>query len=434
MNKQKWIFIDGVYYPTVESELYDCPGMGIFQVVVQKTPHGQRVGLLKLADKFELPSKVYDLGTKDVEDRIIKTWESDTFKKTGKNLGIIYNGEKGAGKTVGAKILCNRLNLPVIIVPTNDDCLLEFLQALNFDCCIFIDEAEKIFKGQNDEGQLLLKLIDGVFSTRRKLYILTTNTLTLDRNLISRPGRIRYIKEFAGMTPKAIEEMIYDKLEDPTKADIIRKFIKNKVCCATMDIVENIITEVNIHGDLPENKLLNIDTSKNTVTLLELSIYNKKYKDLSESDLRKIKADIENTIKQPISYLFDNAADGLSYTTVESFAKHTNFVLTEDIERCIELIRNKRGEIMTLQDLLAFSICKTLNLDYNKWIADNIDFCINMNDRDFFGDKMYPGLVDSYCSVRVDEIYDDNMIKLTSTSDKNSVFFGYLSSDNNCEE
>lgn len=103
--------------------------------------------------------------------------------------------------------------------------MVSFIQQLDFECIVLIDEAEKTFKrGESDE--VLLKLIDGVYNRSRKLYILTTNTLNVNENLLGRPGRIRYIKQFGNLSEKAINEYLDDNLKIPEEREnILQKSI-----------------------------------------------------------------------------------------------------------------------------------------------------------------------------------------------------------------
>lgn len=165
--------------------------------------------------------------------RIIKTWSSELFIKSNKNLGVIFNGLKGTGKTIAAKLLSNRMGLPVIVISKPIKGMLEFIQSLCFECIILIDEAEKTFK---EEQEVLLKMIDGVYNSKRKLYLLTTNKLTVDENLLGRPGRIRYIKEFGNLSTKAVNEVIDDNLSDPAlKIDILK--LVDTLEISTIDIL-----------------------------------------------------------------------------------------------------------------------------------------------------------------------------------------------------
>ena len=108
-------------------------------------------------------------------------------------------------------LLCNAIGIPVVAIQSNCKGLLPFIQSLNFECVVFIDEAEKNFP-KGEEGDVLLRLIDGAFNVRRRLYILTTNQMTLNDNLLGRPGRIRYRFEFSNLLPQAIEEYLDDNL------------------------------------------------------------------------------------------------------------------------------------------------------------------------------------------------------------------------------
>ena len=253
MEKQKWINNGGVYFPIPGySTIYSSPGTGVFQIVVD--PDTRRLGLGKISDTFEFNFKIYDLGCEDIFHRVITTWFSDSFIRAGKNLGVIFNGLKGTGKTIAAKLLSNRLGLPVIVVSKPISGLLEFIQSLCFECIVLIDEAEKTF---DDEPETLLKMIDGVYNNSRKLYLLTTNELTVDENLLGRPGRIRYIKQFSNLTIKAVNDYIEDNLIDKSlRAQVIR--ILDKLSISTIDILKSIVEEANIYGELPDDILLNL--------------------------------------------------------------------------------------------------------------------------------------------------------------------------------
>lgn len=132
---------------------------------------------------------------------------------------------------------------------------MDFVQSLEFECIIFIDEAEKTFTG--DEQELLLKMIDGVYNKSRKLYILTTNRLTVNENLISRPGRIRYIQEFGNLPADAVNMYIEDNLIDKTKKDSIIEQI-DLLEISTIDILKAMVEEVNILGEINNESNLNI--------------------------------------------------------------------------------------------------------------------------------------------------------------------------------
>lgn len=152
-SKQKWINDGGILYPIPGyASLLTSPGNGIFRIYEQ--PQTKRLGLEKIDDTFRFDFKIYDLDCEDIMSKIIKTWTSDLFRESNKNLGVIFNGIKGTGKTIAAKQLCNRIGLPVIVISKPVDGMLEFIQSLHFESIILIDEAEKTFR---EEQEVLLK-------------------------------------------------------------------------------------------------------------------------------------------------------------------------------------------------------------------------------------------------------------------------------------
>ena len=256
-SKQKWINDGGILYPIPGyASLLTSPGNGIFRIY--ENPQTKRLGLERIDETFRFDFKIYDLDSEEIILKIIKTWTSDLFRESNKNLGVIFNGLKGTGKTIAAKLLCNRIGLPVIVVSKLIDGMLEFIQSLHFESIILIDEAEKTFR---EEQEVLLKMIDGVYNDMRKLYILTTNKLSIDENLLGRPGRIRYIKEFSNLSAKAVNDVINDNLKDISLKEEVLKVV-DSLEISTIDILKAIIDECNIMGAVPSDSTLNIPRAK----------------------------------------------------------------------------------------------------------------------------------------------------------------------------
>ena len=264
--KQKWILENGVFYPIPgDTTLHISPGVGVFQIYENRSMNGSRLGLVHVADSFQFNFKIYDLGLDDVMKKIDTTWNSDSFVEGQKNLGVIFNGLKGTGKTIAAKVLSNKMGIPVVIVDAPYPGLQNFIQSLAFECVVLIDEAEKTFK---EDGEVLLKMIDGVYNEKRKLYLLTTNNLYIDSNLLGRPGRIRYIKQFGNLTTNAVNEYIKDNLKNMSKRDVVLKTV-DTLEISTIDILKAIVDEVNIHGDVGEHSLLNIPKARYKIDIIK---------------------------------------------------------------------------------------------------------------------------------------------------------------------
>ena len=159
--------------------------------------------LEKYTDEFTFDYKIYGLETEFCE-HVIKTFENTTG-----NLGIMLTGTKGTGKTVTAKLLANAFKLPVIIVKDmggNNQGMIEYFSSFNFDSILFFDEFEKNF---SEKDSTILQIMDGVYNIGyRKIFLLTTNQMTVNENLVGRPSRIRYVKKFGNLNLKTVKEYL----------------------------------------------------------------------------------------------------------------------------------------------------------------------------------------------------------------------------------
>ena len=165
----------------------------------------------------------------------------------------MLNGAKGTGKTVTAKVMANKLGLPVILCEKPYPGLSRFLAGIDHDCIFFFDEFEKNFRmkcddGEDCAGEDLLSIMDGVYNADHcHIFLLTTNKLKVNDNLISRPSRIRYLKSFGDVIDrKILEEFVEDNLLYKEFKEEIMDFV-DSLSMATIDIVKSIVEEVNIH-------------------------------------------------------------------------------------------------------------------------------------------------------------------------------------------
>jgi hypothetical protein len=379
--KQKWIDEDSIYFPTPgNTAIHETPGSGIWQVVTAQNPHDNRLGLVKLSDKFEFTTKVYNLGISEFKDRVKKVWNSDIYVKNDKNLGIILNGFKGTGKSWFAKILCNELGMPVVIVNDSfDGRILDFIQNLNFECTVLIDEAEKTFK-KDDGDEILLKLIDGIYNESRKLYILITNTLNVNENLLGRPGRIRYIQEFKNLPIEVINAYIDDNLKDLSlKSELLEKIDLLEI--STIDILRSLVEEYNIFGKIERDSPLNITLAKyafdavffqgcRVTDIPKIKEIFKEYKKDSKVDILNwltMEADEDDRINRDI---FEDKISSCSYvytteitSSFSKFWKDTStsrgIVITEPDSEGYMVIKDESGAecvVLILQQLTAPSL------------------------------------------------------------------------------
>lgn len=205
--------------------------------------HPQRgLFLEKICQKFSFAYKIYGIN-EDFVKRVKKSWDNTTG-----NFGVLLNGTKGTGKTITAELICNEMNLPVIIIPFKSDHLSNFLNSIQQDVVVFIDEYEKMYDRYNNS---LLAIMDGVMKTdNRIMFLLTTNDDSVEGNMLQRPSRIRYVKSYGDLTIDVVMEVVKDTLIYTQFFDDCIKMI-SELPIITMDLVKSIIQEVNIHEENP---------------------------------------------------------------------------------------------------------------------------------------------------------------------------------------
>lgn len=267
MGKQIWLQDGNVFSQGSATTVSHPEGLpkGIYEVKVSMTGFY----LSKIAESFTFDYKLYGLNQKFI-DYVLKT-----YKNTTGNLGVLLDGIKGTGKTVTAKELCNHLQLPVILVQSmgdSNDKLIKYLSTtINFDCIFFFDEYEKEFKNSSD----VLSFMDGTYnSIYRKIFLLTTNELNVDPNLLGRPSRIRYKKSFSNLSEEVTREILNDILEDKTAIEKVIE-LTHSMNIITIDLIKAIATEINIHGvkALPDIKeTFNIEFSRFTYLYREIQV------------------------------------------------------------------------------------------------------------------------------------------------------------------
>lgn len=201
--------------------------------------------ITKTADEFTFNYKIYDLET-DFINHVITA-----FNNCESNLGVLMYGTRGSGKSASAKIICNKINLPIFVIKPVQDMstsnLIDYISTFNFDCVFLFDEFEKNF---SKEDSSILSIMDGVYTSKyRRLFILTTNNLSVNENLLSRPSRIRYLKEFGNLSLDAINNYLDDNLskENYEHKDEIISYI-DTLEISTIDILKCIVDEIRIFG------------------------------------------------------------------------------------------------------------------------------------------------------------------------------------------
>lgn len=260
---------------------------------VQADPRSEELYLEEYADSFHFDFKVYGMESQ-LMDHIMKTFENTTG-----NLGVLFNGVKGTGKTITAKLIANRMNMPVILITNAYNGLSDFISKICCPCILFFDEFEKVFKKDyNDTG--ILSIMDGVFnSPYRRIFLLTTNNLYVNESLIGRPSRIRYKKTFGNLQPEVVQEYLDDNLKNKKYTNEIIEFI-DSLAISTIDILKAIVDELNIH-DTPIatfKNFFNVETAKYSWNLKVKAIYDSDDEGEGEYTVERFKKDLNRVGKK----------------------------------------------------------------------------------------------------------------------------------------
>ncbi len=174
----------------------------------------------------------------------------DSFKVFDRSLGVILSGDKGIGKSMFAKIVCQRAleeNLPVIVVDSYYPGLSRFIDSIDQQCVVLFDEFDKTYRSNRDSDNQteLLSMFDGT-SGRKKLYIVTCNELYgLNQFIVNRPGRFHYHFRFEYPLSKDIREYLSDKLKPCYYAQIDKVVEFSKKVSLNYDCLRAIAYELN---------------------------------------------------------------------------------------------------------------------------------------------------------------------------------------------
>ena len=170
---------------------------------------------LTMRENIHVTEKAY--GSHDIKlDKVM-----DSFRSFPRSLGVILSGDKGIGKTLFAKQICERAvkeGYPVILVDACCPGLARFIESIQQECVVLFDEFDKTFiyrdyedDSRDDQAQLL-SLFDGA-DGGKKLYIVTCNQLySMNSYIINRPGRFHYHFRFSYPTVEEIREYLSDKI------------------------------------------------------------------------------------------------------------------------------------------------------------------------------------------------------------------------------
>lgn len=215
---------------------------------------------------LNMPKKLYNT-SEDTSfiDRVITSYHK-TSKLT---TGIMLGGTKGTGKTVMAKQIAIKSELPIIVVNEKfrSNRVHDFFKMFTTPVCIIFDEIDKNQHYWDTEE--LLGFLDGVQATAKKLVLMTCNNISkINEHFIDRCSRIKYYRKFeASENERFLKSIIEDKGIIDTN-DELYNYIVSTFKLLSIDNVLSFIDEYLMFPDLTKDQIckdMNIVT-KSAVT------------------------------------------------------------------------------------------------------------------------------------------------------------------------
>lgn len=229
---------------------------------VWKLSCAQYVGFYLEETEIKLShGKIYG-DAQDIADHVAEAFEKNDPNK---NLGVLFSGEKGLGKTLTTRLILEKFygKKPIIIISEYINGMADFISKFK-GCVILMDEFEKFTGGNTDsedensltKQESLLSIFDGNTGCSGNLFLLTVNnTYKLNENLKSRPGRMRYHYKFTSENATVVRNYCNDNLNNK---EIIEDVVETlgSAGFVSMDILSSFVDELNKFPDKKPSEVL----------------------------------------------------------------------------------------------------------------------------------------------------------------------------------
>jgi SpoVK/Ycf46/Vps4 family AAA+-type ATPase len=271
---QKFVKNGNRIVPQVEGNIIELQNGKVYNLIYDRY---NEVTFLQEDGELNMPSKIYNTeeDTKFM-GRVIKYFNHTTSQTT----GVLLNGVKGTGKTVMAKLLAIQSNRPIVVVheSTPTSAINDFYKSVKTETVLIFDEIDKEDNAWREDG--LLRFLDGVQATSKKLVIMTSNDSDkMSRYLFDRCSRIRYIRHF---DPSENTKFILDILNDKkviTDHNLIKNFMVANINLLSIDNILSFIEEILLYED---GKALKSDDL--TYIISDMNITTKDSEELEDDD------------------------------------------------------------------------------------------------------------------------------------------------------
>ena len=208
---------------------------------------------LEQVDGLQNPTELYGDVVRRAE-RILTTFEDRK-----RNTGVLLTGLKGAGKSLLAREIAIRSNLPIILVnlPYSGPEFNGFLAAISQPVVIMLDEFDKVFE-ETDKQNGMLTILDGMYGSN-KLFVVTLNDpdKVVDA-MKNRPGRFFYHYDYKSVTKEALLEYAKENLmASSIKAAQMESLeaVFDKYDSFNFDMLKAVVEEMNRYNEMANEVL-----------------------------------------------------------------------------------------------------------------------------------------------------------------------------------
>lgn len=230
-----------VFKPTTEGLDYELESGKVYTLEVDKW--SDEISF-KTAPDFTMPKKIYETPE---DTRFINKVLNYYDKADNGTTGVMLSGLKGSGKTITAKNIAIKSNLPIILIDKGfrPSFLIKLFNRLaDIEACFVFDEIDKL--GEDYDDDYLLKILDGANTSGKKLVLCTCNDPEdVSEYLKDRCSRIRYWREFDELSTSMIQNILEDKLNDKDEVKPLTDFIISNFGVISFDNISSFVDEVN---------------------------------------------------------------------------------------------------------------------------------------------------------------------------------------------
>ena len=195
-----------------------------------------------------------------------------TFSNYNTIFGTICIGEKGTGKSMFCRYVCNQFlkeKFPIIIINQKIDLfkLSDFIIKMNNKAVFYFDEFEKLYERiheEEEDKQIGLLSLLGTTAFEKMLFLFAINDeYKLNDFMKNRPGRIYYRFNFGRLDNETIVKYCEKNLNNKEYIDNIIKISNNRFGLS-FDNLKSIVNESNTFNENPEESIeyLNISNGE----------------------------------------------------------------------------------------------------------------------------------------------------------------------------